>query len=176
MENALRTCCKGIKIGNFLIHRDGDNEKQFGFNGKLYGLYSYNESDMHESYSFTVITSDGSLLQIEISYGQGFATFLKYICNNGSHLRNNVFCFDHHHELNLFVVVHTKFDMYVFGLLSQLFAKLYQYSEGMLDMKIQDLVSIEELRIKRADNHGIVKFGDLKIAILYENIVVRCLG
>jgi hypothetical protein len=46
----------------------------------------------------------------------------------------------------------------------------------MLDMKIQDLVSIEELRIKRADNHGIVKFGDLKIAILYENIVVRCLG
>ncbi|KAK2421498.1 uridine kinase [Trifolium repens] len=49
-------------------------------------------------------------------------------------------------------------------------------SEGMLDMKIQDLVIVEELRIKRADKHGIVKFGDLKIAILYENIVVRCLG
>ncbi|XP_044503350.1 uridine kinase-like protein 1, chloroplastic isoform X3 [Mangifera indica] len=28
MENALRACCKGIKIGKFLIHRDGDNGKQ----------------------------------------------------------------------------------------------------------------------------------------------------
>ncbi|KAF5191737.1 hypothetical protein FRX31_018676 [Thalictrum thalictroides] len=25
MENAFRACCKGIKIGNILIHRDGDN-------------------------------------------------------------------------------------------------------------------------------------------------------
>ncbi|KAK2444180.1 MAG2-interacting protein [Trifolium repens] len=63
---------------------------------------------MHESYPFIVITSDGSLQQIEISYGQGIATFPKYICNNMSHLRNNVFCFDHHHELNLFVAIHTK--------------------------------------------------------------------
>ncbi|KAG6741610.1 hypothetical protein POTOM_054884 [Populus tomentosa] len=28
MENALRACCKGIKIGKLLIHRDGDNGKQ----------------------------------------------------------------------------------------------------------------------------------------------------
>ncbi|KAI8541331.1 hypothetical protein RHMOL_Rhmol08G0052700 [Rhododendron molle] len=28
MENALRACCKGIKIGKILIHRDGDNGKQ----------------------------------------------------------------------------------------------------------------------------------------------------
>ncbi|WJX28181.1 hypothetical protein P8452_16932 [Trifolium repens] len=63
---------------------------------------------MHESYPFIVITSDGSLQQIEISYGQGITTFPKYICNNMSHLRNNVFCFDHHHELNLFVAIHTK--------------------------------------------------------------------
>ncbi|WJX71109.1 Bifunctional aspartokinase/homoserine dehydrogenase 1, chloroplastic [Trifolium repens] len=48
--------------------------------------------------------------------------------------------------------------------------------EGMLDMKIQDLDIVEELRIKRADKHEIVKFRDLKIAILSENIVVRCLG
>nr|KJB70798.1 hypothetical protein B456_011G091700 [Gossypium raimondii] len=27
MENALRACCKGIKIGKILIHRDGDNGK-----------------------------------------------------------------------------------------------------------------------------------------------------
>lgn len=28
MENALRACCKGIKIGKILIHRDGDNGMQ----------------------------------------------------------------------------------------------------------------------------------------------------
>lgn len=28
MENALRACCKGIKIGKILIHRDGDNGQQ----------------------------------------------------------------------------------------------------------------------------------------------------
>lgn len=31
MENALRACCKGIKIGKILIHRDGDNGQQVGF-------------------------------------------------------------------------------------------------------------------------------------------------
>ena len=49
-------------------------------------------------------------------------------------------------------------------------------SERMLDMKIQDLEIVEELRIKRADKHGIVKFGDLEIAISSENIVLQCLG
>ncbi|KAI8013124.1 hypothetical protein LOK49_LG05G00007 [Camellia lanceoleosa] len=28
MENALRACCKEIKIGKILIHRNGDNGKQ----------------------------------------------------------------------------------------------------------------------------------------------------
>ncbi|XP_040985703.1 uridine kinase-like protein 1, chloroplastic isoform X1 [Juglans microcarpa x Juglans regia] len=28
MENALRACCKGVKIGKILIHRSGDNGKQ----------------------------------------------------------------------------------------------------------------------------------------------------
>eukprot|EP00850_Spirogloea_muscicola_P021314 SM000244S08549 [mRNA] locus=s244:2006:7033:- [translate_table: standard] len=28
MENALRACCKGIRIGKILIHREGDNGKQ----------------------------------------------------------------------------------------------------------------------------------------------------
>jgi hypothetical protein len=32
MENALRACCKGIKIGKILIHREsGDNGKQASF-------------------------------------------------------------------------------------------------------------------------------------------------
>ena len=28
MENALRACCKGIKIGKILIHREGGDETQ----------------------------------------------------------------------------------------------------------------------------------------------------
>ncbi|MFQ6644983.1 hypothetical protein Gotur_020352 [Gossypium turneri] len=35
MENALRACCKGIKIGKILIHRDGDNGKHVTYNEKL---------------------------------------------------------------------------------------------------------------------------------------------
>ncbi|RDX84011.1 Uridine kinase-like protein 1, chloroplastic, partial [Mucuna pruriens] len=35
MENALRACCKGIKIGKILIHRDGDNGKQMCSIGSL---------------------------------------------------------------------------------------------------------------------------------------------
>jgi uridine kinase len=31
MENALRACCKGIKIGKILIHRVGDNGQQVRF-------------------------------------------------------------------------------------------------------------------------------------------------
>ncbi|KAL8127525.1 hypothetical protein AgCh_014439 [Apium graveolens] len=36
MENAMRACCKGIKIGKILIHRDGDNGKQVGYMDKLW--------------------------------------------------------------------------------------------------------------------------------------------
>jgi uracil phosphoribosyltransferase len=32
MENALRACCKGIKIGKILIHREGDNGQKVWFN------------------------------------------------------------------------------------------------------------------------------------------------
>ncbi|TYI60313.1 hypothetical protein E1A91_D10G095800v1, partial [Gossypium mustelinum] len=35
MENALRACCKGIKIGKILIHRDGDNGKHVTYIEKL---------------------------------------------------------------------------------------------------------------------------------------------
>jgi len=31
MENALRACCKGIKIGKILIHRDGDETQVLTF-------------------------------------------------------------------------------------------------------------------------------------------------
>lgn len=31
MENALRACCKGIKIGKILIHRGGDETQVISF-------------------------------------------------------------------------------------------------------------------------------------------------
>ncbi|KAI5405491.1 MAG2-interacting protein 2 isoform X1 [Lathyrus oleraceus] len=80
-------------------------KKHLKISSPIVGLFSDNDSD--ESYLFTAITSDGSFQRIEISYGQGISTFPKYVFNHRSHLRNNVFCFDNHHELNLFVAVHT---------------------------------------------------------------------
>lgn len=41
MENALRACCKGIKIGKILIHRDGDNGKQVSL---LFGIHEVDYS------------------------------------------------------------------------------------------------------------------------------------
>jgi len=38
MENALRACCKGIKIGKILIHREGDNGQQVC---KVYALFIF---------------------------------------------------------------------------------------------------------------------------------------
>ncbi|XP_021612729.1 uridine kinase-like protein 3 isoform X1 [Manihot esculenta] len=38
MENALRACCKGIKIGKILIHREGDNGQQVC---RCFFLYTY---------------------------------------------------------------------------------------------------------------------------------------
>lgn len=83
-------------------------KKDLKISAPIVGLFSDNDSNMNdESYLFTVITSDGSLQQIEISYG-GVSTIPKYICKHRSHLRNNIYCFDRHHELNLFAAVHTK--------------------------------------------------------------------
>ncbi|WJX38971.1 hypothetical protein P8452_26572 [Trifolium repens] len=54
--------------------------------------------------------------------------------------------------------------------------KKWYYLEGILNMKIQELEIVEELRIKRADKHGIVKYEDLEIAISSENVVVQVLA
>ncbi|KVH99250.1 Phosphoribulokinase/uridine kinase [Cynara cardunculus var. scolymus] len=42
MENALRACCKGIKIGKILIHREGDNGQQL-----IYEKLPQDISDRH---------------------------------------------------------------------------------------------------------------------------------
>ncbi|XP_061358182.1 MAG2-interacting protein 2 isoform X2 [Gastrolobium bilobum] len=81
-------------------------KKQLKVSSPIVGLFSDNDLDKHNSYLFTVITSDGSLQQIEISYGHTGSTFPKYISNHRGHLCNNIFCFDRHDELNLFVAVH----------------------------------------------------------------------
>lgn len=67
--------------------------------------------------------------QIEISDGQSGSSFPKYISNHKSHLRSNVFCSDHHHELNFFAAVHKNSGMYVIVLcvISQLFSKLDKF-------------------------------------------------
>ncbi|KAJ1383090.1 WD40-repeat-containing domain superfamily, partial [Sesbania bispinosa] len=72
----------------------------------IVGLFSDNDLDTRNSYLFTLITADGSLQQIEIICGQSGPTFPKYTSNYKSHLRHSIFCFDRHHELNLFVAVH----------------------------------------------------------------------
>lgn len=64
---------------------------------------------------FSIVTSDGSLQRIEISHGQSGSTFPKYISNHTSLICNNIFCFDCHGELNLFVAVHKNSGMHVFG-------------------------------------------------------------
>lgn len=72
---------------------------------------------------FSVVTSDGLLQQIEISHGQSGSSFPNYISNHTIPICNNIFCFHHHSELNLFVAVHKNSGMYVFGwLFSQLFS------------------------------------------------------
>ncbi|KAK7282539.1 hypothetical protein RIF29_11407 [Crotalaria pallida] len=81
-------------------------KKDLKVSSPIVGLFSDNNFDRQKSYSFTIITSDGSLQQIEVSYGQSGSTFPKCISNHRSHLCNNIFCFDRHHELNLFVAVH----------------------------------------------------------------------
>ena len=41
MENALWACCKGIKIGKILIHREGDDGKQVWFNLPLHFMLGW---------------------------------------------------------------------------------------------------------------------------------------
>ncbi|XP_042007873.1 uridine kinase-like protein 1, chloroplastic isoform X1 [Salvia splendens] len=55
MENALRACCKGIKIGKILIHRDGDDGKQL--------IYEKLPNDIRECH---VLLLDPSLLQVTL--------------------------------------------------------------------------------------------------------------
>ncbi|XP_019416845.1 PREDICTED: MAG2-interacting protein 2 isoform X1 [Lupinus angustifolius] len=83
-------------------------KKQLKFSSLIVGLFSDNNLDRQKSYScrFTIITSDGSLQQIELDYGQSGSTFPKCISNHKSSLCNNIFYSDWHHELNLFVAVH----------------------------------------------------------------------
>ncbi|CAN1321679.1 Uridine/cytidine kinase UKL1, chloroplastic [Linum perenne] len=48
MENALRACCKGIKIGKILIHRDGDNGKQLSHFKTMQLIYEKLPNDISE--------------------------------------------------------------------------------------------------------------------------------
>lgn len=56
MENALRACCKGIKIGKILIHRQGNNGREVCQTLSLY-IYIYMTA-------FYVIVIGTTLLQL----------------------------------------------------------------------------------------------------------------
>ncbi|KAL4300939.1 hypothetical protein S245_060885 [Arachis hypogaea] len=81
-------------------------KKHLKISSPIVGLSFENESDEHKSYMFSVITSDGSLQQIELSYGQSGYTFPNYTSYHRKNLCSNIFCFDRHHELNFLVAVH----------------------------------------------------------------------
>jgi len=76
MENALRACCKGIKIGKILIHRDGDNGKQVN---ELFGI-------RHRDI--------GSLLMLLVFNGKPFASLSSlYMKSFPRIFQNGMFCF-----------------------------------------------------------------------------------
>ena len=93
---------------------------------------------------FIVITSDGSLQQIEISYGQSGSTFPKYISNHRNHLCNNIFCFDRHHELNLLVAVHKNsgMNLVIFSMIFYVIYSIGSYFSNMLFSRLIDLNSL----------------------------------
>lgn len=58
MENALRACCKGIKIGKILIHREGDNGQQL-----IYEKLPLDISDRHVLLLDPVLGTGNSAVQ-----------------------------------------------------------------------------------------------------------------
>ncbi|RVW67141.1 Fructose-bisphosphate aldolase, cytoplasmic isozyme 1 [Vitis vinifera] len=58
MENALRACCKGIKIGKILIHREGDNGQQL-----IYEKLPKDISDRHVLLLDPVLGTGNSAVQ-----------------------------------------------------------------------------------------------------------------
>lgn len=67
MENALRACCKGIKIGKILIHRDGDNGKQL-----IYEKLPRDIADRHVLLLDPVLATGNSAVQaIELLVQKG---------------------------------------------------------------------------------------------------------
>ncbi|KAK4277597.1 hypothetical protein QN277_015572 [Acacia crassicarpa] len=79
-------------------------KKHLKVSSQIVGIYSNSDLNMQKPFLFTVITLDGSLQHIEISY-EPSVSFSKKISDHRSHLCNNVCAFDYLHELNLFVVV-----------------------------------------------------------------------
>ncbi|TYH98035.1 hypothetical protein ES332_A12G281900v1 [Gossypium tomentosum] len=75
---------------------------------KVIGLIAPDESDVKQSFFFTVLTSDGAFHQIEINQEPSASIFSSTI-NSGLALKKqfpqNVFCFDYYPELSLLLVV-----------------------------------------------------------------------
>ncbi|KAG0563359.1 hypothetical protein M758_8G023500 [Ceratodon purpureus] len=67
MENALRACCKGIKIGKILIHREGDDGKQL-----IYEKLPHDIADRHVLLMDPILGTGNSAVQaIELLLRKG---------------------------------------------------------------------------------------------------------
>ncbi|XP_020089370.1 uridine kinase-like protein 4 isoform X2 [Ananas comosus] len=71
MENALRACCKGIKIGKILIHREGDNGQQL-----IYQNLPKDISDRH------VLLLDPILGTVECSDSLSSQHYIPTLCGS----------------------------------------------------------------------------------------------
>ncbi|MBA0822550.1 hypothetical protein Goarm_019346, partial [Gossypium armourianum] len=71
MENALRACCKGIKIGKILIHREGDDGKQL--------IYEKLPTDISERHVLLLdpVLATGKLVTRSIPHTYSSATSLQ---------------------------------------------------------------------------------------------------
>ncbi|PKA63798.1 Uridine kinase-like protein 4 [Apostasia shenzhenica] len=79
MENALRACCKGIKIGKILIHREGDNGQQL-----IYHNLPKDISDRHVLLLDPILGTGNSVVQaisllLEKGVDEGNIIFLNLI-------------------------------------------------------------------------------------------------
>ncbi|CAL5411104.1 unnamed protein product [Camellia sinensis] len=74
----------------------------------IMGLIVHDSSDMNKSCFFDVLTSDGSLHEVEISQDPSASVFSAHTSNNNSTLKEfleNVFCLNYHPETSLLAIV-----------------------------------------------------------------------
>ncbi|KAG2275079.1 hypothetical protein Bca52824_057634 [Brassica carinata] len=83
MENALRACCKGIKIGKILIHREGDNGQQL--------VYEKLPNDISKGMSSCWILSSAQFCNLHFVSGNSAVQAIKLLISKGVPEGNIIF-------------------------------------------------------------------------------------